>query len=232
MKIEIWSDFACPFCYIGKKRFEEALDKFPHKDEVKVEYKSFILNPNAPTETDLSGVEELAKSKGITIDRAKEMYDHVVKMAKTAGLDYNLDIMQATNTNDAHRILQWSKQFGKERELTDKLFSAYFILGLNIADNQTLVNIVESIGLDSQKAKEVLAFDQYEIAVETDLKDAQMLGVQSVPTFVVNREFGVSGAQREEYFLNMLHETYEKMHPNKLNIKEDGTACGPDGCEI
>ena len=232
MKIEIWSDFACPFCYIGKKRFEEALDKFPHKDKVEVVYKSFILDPNAPKETNLSGVEELAKSKGITVDRAQEMYDHVIKMAKTVGLNYNMDIMKATNTNDAHRIMQWAKQFGKSRELTNKLFSAYFIEGLNLSNPDTLVKIIDDLGLDGKKAKAVLEFMEYENEVENDILDAQRLGVKSVPTFVVNREFGVSGAQREEYFLNMLNETYEKMNLTKLNIEDDGSACGPDGCDI
>lgn len=230
MKIEIWSDFACPFCYIGKKRFEKALESFPHKDQVEVVYKSFILDPNAPKETTLSGVEELAKSKGIEVKRAKEMYDHVVRMAKTEGLNYNMEKMQATSTNDAHRLLMWANTLGMGKEVSDKFFEAYFIKGLNVANYDTLVKLVEELGMDGKRAREILEFGEYEINVEQDLNDARMLGVQSVPTFVINREFGISGAQREEYFLNVLNDTYNKM--SKIEIKTDDTACGPDGCDF
>lgn len=232
MKIEIWTDFACPFCYIGKKRFEQALDNFHGKDKVEVIYKSFILVPDAPKETNLSAIEELAKSKGIPKEQAKMSYEHVVRMAKTENLEYNLDTIKAVSTNDAHRLMQWAKGFGKERELSTALFDGYFVTGKNLADYNTLAEIALSVGLDPKKAREVLEFDQYLDLVEKDISDASMLGVHSVPTFVVNREYGVSGAQREEYFTKMLEEAYQEMYPSKIKITKDDSACGPDGCDI
>lgn len=232
MKIEIWSDFACPFCYIGKTRFEKALEKFEHKDKVEVVYKSFIIDPNAPKKTNKSSIEELAASKGIPVQTARAMYDNVVRMAKLEGLNYNLDDMQATSTIDAHKLLQWAKELHKGKELSEKLYEGYFILGLNLADHDTLLKIILDLGLDVVKAKEVLLSNEYQMGVDKDLKEASMLGITSVPTFVVDRAYGVSGAQKEDYFLELLENRYQELYPTKIKITQDDSACGPDGCDI
>lgn len=230
MKIEIWSDFACPFCYIGKRRLEEALNEFEHKDKVEVIYKSFIIDPNAPKSTKLSGVEELAKSKGIPVEQARAMYNNVVKMAETVGLKYDLDKMQATSTKDAHALLQWAKTLGKDHLIVEKLYDGYFITGKNLADIDTLIDIAAEVGLDSIKSKEVIELALYEDTVINDIKQADELGIRSVPTFVFDRKFGVSGAQKKENFLQALNDAYKES--NKLEINADDTACGIDGCDL
>lgn len=230
MKIELWSDFACPFCYIGKKRFEQALNEFEFKDDVEVIFRSFILDPNAPKSTNLNGVEQLAQSKGISVEQARSMYDNVVKMAKTENLDYNLDILKPTSTLDAHYIMQWGKQFNKEQELTEKFFEGYFTKGVDLSNLDSLLDIVESVGLDPEKARESLELGLFEDDVINDIREANKLGVSSVPTFVIDREFGFSGAQKKEHFLNFIKESYKKN--NNIKFNTDGTACGIDGCDI
>ncbi|PKK89424.1 MAG: disulfide bond formation protein DsbA, partial [Tenericutes bacterium HGW-Tenericutes-7] len=141
MKIEIWSDFACPFCYIGKKRFEQALNEFKHKDQVEVIYKAYQLNPNAPKVMEGTAYESFAKGHGTTPELAKQKFEMFTQNAKTVGLDYRYDIIQMTNTFDAHRLAKWSNQFGKEDTLTNRLMKAYFTDGLNIADLKTLEDL-------------------------------------------------------------------------------------------
>lgn len=232
MKVEIWSDIACPFCYIGKKRFEKALEMFEHKDEVEVVFKSYILDPNAPKETHLSALQELAMSKGISVEKAKKLYEQVVNMAKEEGLEYNLDEMKATSTIDAHRLIQWAKTFGKEQALVDKLYEAYFIKGLNVADSKTLLDIVNQLDMDTNRVKEILDSDEFRNEVEFDFSETDELGVEVVPTFIFNRKKGISGAQQVDFILKMLNDSYKLMNKNKIQIDKDDSACGPDGCDI
>lgn len=231
MKIEIWSDFACPFCYVGKKRFENALEKFEHKDQVEVIYKSFMLNPNSPLETDLSAHESLAKMKGIPVAQAKMLNERVGGMAKEVGLNFNFAEMQQTNTKSAHRVLQFANTKGLGKEMKEKFFETYFIDGKNIADPLVLVEQAKKIGLNPNEVREIIEFDRFENEVDEDINDARMLGVQGVPTFVIDRKVGVSGAQKEEYFLEFLRSNFKEESP-KINIDSDSDACGPDGCDI
>ncbi|MBU1019590.1 MAG: DsbA family oxidoreductase, partial [Firmicutes bacterium] len=161
MKIEVWSDFACPFCYIGKTRFENALSKFKHKDQVEVIYKAYQLNPNEGKVMVGTAAESFAKGHHITVEQAKQKFEMFTSNAKTLGLDYRYDIIQLTNTFDAHRLAKWSNQFQKEAEITARFMKAYFTDGYNLADHNTLERLVSEVGLDSEEARKVLSSDQY-----------------------------------------------------------------------
>jgi predicted DsbA family dithiol-disulfide isomerase len=230
MKIEIWSDFACPFCYIGKTRFEQALNQFKHKDEVEVVYKAYQLNPAAPKEMKGNAIETFAKGHGMSVADAKQRFSMFVENAKTVGLEYNYDIIQMTNSFDAHRIAKWANQFGLEPKVTTALMKAYFTDGKNIADINTLVEVAKSVGLDPEKAKNVLNSEQYKEQVNQEIMEARQVGVQGVPFFVINRKYGVSGAQQTEYFTQVLNKIYEEETPIKTLDSDEAGACGDEEC--
>lgn len=232
MKIEIWSDFACPFCYIGKTRFEKALDKFEHRDQVEVIYKAYQLNPYAPKEMTESAAKTFAKGHGMTEAQAKERFNMFVANAKSEGLTYNYDIIQMTNSFDAHRLAKYANQFGLEPKVTTTLMKAYFTDGLNIADIDTLVKIAKEVGLDENETKKVLSSDQYSEQVNAEINEARQVGVQGVPFFVINRKYGVSGAQATDYFLQALKQIYEEENPIQKLEADESASCSDDECGI
>ncbi len=207
IKIEIWSDVACPFCYIGKRKFESALAQFEDKDHVEIEWKSFILDPHKITDTNMSIEESLAKRKGISIDEAKKMSSYATEAAKIVDLQYNFDKTVVANTFKAHRLLHFSKFNNLQNQMKEALLKAYFIEGKNIDDTKTLIEIGKQIGLDSEKLSDFLDSDQYLEKVNADISEAQQIGVRGVPFFVFNRQFAVSGAQDSEVFLNTLQKS-------------------------
>lgn len=231
MKIEIWSDFSCPFCYIGKTVFEKVLDQFEHKDNVEVVYKSYQLTPNAPFETSDDSYTTLSKLKGMSLNQVKEIFMQTVQRAKQVGLTYDYDNMQMTNTYKAHRLAKWARSLGKEKEISTKLFEAYFTKGLNVSDDKTLLDIVKSLNLDVKEATKVLESDDYTDLVDSEIDEARQLGIQGVPFFVLDRKYGVSGAQPESVFKQALEQAYKEAHPFKT-IGSDDELCGPDGCKI
>jgi predicted DsbA family dithiol-disulfide isomerase len=231
MKIEIWSDFACPFCYIGKRRFEEALSQFKHKNKVEVTYKAYQLNPEAPKEMMGSAYEAFAKGHGMSVAKAKERFKMFTRNAKTVGLTYNYDIIQMTNTFDAHRLAKWSNQFGKEEEMTSRLMKAYFTDGINLANHESLLKLVTEMGLDVNQAKDVLSSHQFADQIRTEITEGRQIGVQGVPFFVLNRKYGVSGAQQTEYFLNALNQIWQEENPlQTLDSQDDSQACEHEEC--
>jgi predicted DsbA family dithiol-disulfide isomerase len=231
MKIEIWSDFACPFCYIGKRRFEEALSQFKHKNKVEVTYKAYQLNPEAPKEMMGSAYEAFAKGHGMSVAQAKERFKMFTRNAKTVGLTYNYDIIQMTNTFDAHRLAKWSNQFGKEEEMTSRLMKAYFTDGINLANHESLLKLVTEMGLDVNQAKDVLSSHQFADQIRTEITEGRQIGVQGVPFFVLNRKYGVSGAQQTEYFLNALNQIWQEENPlQTLDSQDDSQACEHEEC--
>ncbi|MDY0074740.1 MAG: DsbA family oxidoreductase [Acholeplasmataceae bacterium] len=233
MKIEIWSDFACPFCYIGKTRFEEALKSFKHKDKIEVIYKAYQLNPTAPKTMTKSAYEAFAESHGTTVEQAKERFNMFTKNAKSVGLTYQYDRIQMTNTFDAHRLAKWANKENKEQEMTTRLMKAYFTDGLNLADHETLSHLAEEVGLSKEKAYEVLASSDYEEQVKLEQQEARQLGVQGVPFFVLNRKYGISGAQQTEYFLQALEQIWKEENPlETLSNQDDSQACEHDECGI
>jgi len=233
MKIEVWSDFACPFCYIGKTRFDNALKRFPHKDNVKVIYKAYQLNPFAPKVMEGSAAEAFAKGHGTTKEKAIQKFEMFVTNAKSVGLEYNYDAIQLTNTFDAHRLAKWASTFGKEEELTSRLMKAYFTDGMNLANTSDLLQLIIELGFDSVKAKDILDSDQYADQVKAEIEEAKQVGVQGVPFFVLNRKYGVSGAQQEEYFYNVLQQLWEEEKPlETIRGASKTESCDDESCSI
>ncbi|MBN2268922.1 MAG: DsbA family oxidoreductase [Acholeplasmataceae bacterium] len=233
MKIEIWSDFACPFCYIGKTRFEQALSEFKHNDKVEVVYKAYQLNPNAPTKMVKDAYETFAEGHGMTKDQAKQRFDMFTQNAKSVGLEYRYDIIQMTNTFDAHRIAKWANKFNKEDAVTARFMKAYFTEGKNLADQATLVSLVEELGLNTQEASRILESKDYSDEVYNQIQEARQIGVQGVPFFVLNRKYGISGAQQKEYFTQALEQIWKEENPLEiLQDQDDSQACDHDECGI
>lgn len=204
MKIEIWSDIFCPFCYIGKRRFENALNKFENKEAVEVQFRSFELNPNAEKINNNNIHQAIAEKYGIILDEARSNNENIVKQAKGLGLDFNFDSLILTNSFDAHRIIHFAKDYGKNNEMVEALFKAYFTDSKNISDFNTLGDIVRSIGLDKDEAIKVLNSNKYEKEVREDEALARRYSITSVPTFIINNKFIVTGAQSEDIFLMAL----------------------------
>jgi predicted DsbA family dithiol-disulfide isomerase len=208
MKIEIWSDIMCPFCYIGKRRFDAALAQFAHKDEVTVEWKSFMLSPELKTDPTKNINQFLAEHKGISVEEATGMNDYVANMAAQAGLAYHFDKAVVANSFNAHRFLHFAKQYGKQTEAEELLFAAYFTEGKNIDDAQTLIAISASLGLDVAKFTNVMGSGAYAKDVIADIDEAQELGIRGVPFFVINRKYAISGAQETAVFLDTLEKAF------------------------
>lgn len=233
MKIEIWSDFACPFCYIGKTRFEQALSEFKNKEEVEVTYKAYQLNPYAPKVMEGSAYEAFAKGHNMTVKEAKDRFKMFEQNAKSVGLTYNYDIIQMTNTFDAHRLAKFAATKDLEDKLTNRLMKAYFTDGLSLADHDTLEKLAIEIGLDSVLVKEVLASNQYKDEVQGQIDEARKVGVQGVPFFVVNRKYGVSGAQQKEYFTQVLEQIWKEEQPLKtMSDSDESQSCNDEGCKF
>jgi hypothetical protein len=208
MKVEIWSDVMCPFCYIGKRKFEKALAQFEHKDKVIVEWKSFQLNPNLVTDPTKNTLEHLAQSKGWTMDYTKQTTAHVSNIAKEQGLDFNFEKAVVANSFDAHRLLNLAKKYILQNECKEQLLKAYFIDGKNTADLELLTKIGINIGLNETEITETLNSNLYANEVNEDIYHAQQLGVKGVPFFVFGNKYAISGAQEPETFLGALNQTF------------------------
>lgn len=204
MTVEIWSDVMCPFCYIGKRRFEAALAKYEHREQVQVIWRSFQLDPGLETDPGKSVAQSLAEKKGWTLAQTNQAMQHVVDMAKTVGLTFDFDHAVVANSFDAHRFAHFAKAHGKQHEAEEQLFEAYFVAGKNTADHETLAQLGASVGLDSTEILAMLKTDKYAPAVVEDIQEAQQLGITGVPFFVFNRKYAISGAQDERLFLETL----------------------------
>ncbi|RCR70939.1 DsbA family oxidoreductase [Larkinella punicea] len=232
MKVEIWSDVMCPFCYIGKRKFEAALEQFDQKESIEIVWKSFQLNPAQETNPDKSITEYLAEAKGWTLGYAKQMNDYVTNMAAEVGLHYDFDKAVVANSFDAHRVVQLAKTQGKGDDMEERLFKAYFTEGLNTADHDTLLQLGTDIGLAAPDVEQVLESDQFAAEVKADIREARQVGVTGVPFFVFNQKYAVSGAQAPETFLGALIKSYgEWKDVNPLTEAETiaGPVCTPDG---
>jgi predicted DsbA family dithiol-disulfide isomerase len=210
MKIEIWSDIACPFCYIGKKKFETALEQFEGKDEVEVIYRSFELDPNAAVNQTQDAHDMLATKYGMTREKAQEMNRNVEQQAHAVGLPFDADGMKMTNTHNAHRLAHLANKHGKMGEMTERLYQAYFAESLHVGEASTLTKLAAEIGLDEAEVEGVLASDSYSQEVRSDEQEAAQLGIRGVPYFVIDRKYGISGAQPSETFLQALQKAQEE----------------------
>ncbi|GGE30356.1 DSBA oxidoreductase [Pullulanibacillus camelliae] len=233
MKIEVWSDFVCPFCYIGKRHLEEALKSLPDVSQVTIDYKSFELDPHSPKDSDGDIHASLAKKFGVSYEQAKAMNDRMTEQAKEAGLTYHFDTMIPTNTFDAHRLMHYAESFGKKAEMTERLLKAYFTDSKHIGDHETLSILAEEVGLNKEDVQAMLTGTDYADVVRQDEQEAQQLNVQGVPFFVINRKYAISGAQPIEVFSNALKKVHQEEQPLMvLNETTDEAICADGSCQI
>jgi predicted DsbA family dithiol-disulfide isomerase len=211
MKVEIWSDIMCPFCYIGKRHYEAALKQFEYRDNVETEWKSYQLDPSIPREfhEKTNVFDYLAKRKGITRQQSEDMHKHVTEMAKNAGLDYRFDRAIVANSFRAHRIIQLAKTKGFGDQIEELFFRSYFTEGKDLGNDETLVNIGKEAGLNETEIRDELKNNAFSEAVDADIEEANNVGVRGVPFFVFNRKYGISGAQPIEAFLETFQKSYE-----------------------
>lgn len=215
MKVEIWADIVCPWCYVGKRRFEEALALFAHRDEVEVTYRSFELDPDAPHLSDKTMVDYLAHKLSVAPEQALKMIAHTMATAAGAGLDLHIDEALPANSFDAHRLLHFSREHGLAMELQEKLYAAHFTEGRAIGDKDVLVHIAAEVGLDEALARKVMDEEAYADDVRLEEQTAAELGIRAVPFFVVDRRYGVSGAQNPDVLLDVLQDAWSESHPTE-----------------
>ncbi|WP_347217293.1 DsbA family oxidoreductase [Chryseobacterium sp.] len=233
MKIEIWSDVMCPFCYIGKNNFEQALEKLPFKDEVKVEWKSFQLDPTLDAHKTQDTIQYFREKKGVAEAQATQMLAQVAQMGKGAGINFDFGKTLIINTFSAHRLLHLAKKYNKSNEMEEALFIAHFIEAKNVGDPEVLISLAENLGIDKEEAREAVTTDQLDYEVNQDIMEARNNGVSGVPFFVLNGKYAVSGAQPVEVFENALQQTYkETVSPFKDLSGDSGASCDADGCSI
>jgi predicted DsbA family dithiol-disulfide isomerase len=209
MDVEIWSDINCPWCYIGKRRFETALAEFEHADEVTLTWRSFELDPSAPAEVPGRGAAMLAEKYGMALERAQEMERNVSETATGAGLDYDLENARLGSSFDGHRLIHLAGRHGLQDAMKERLLRARFTDGLLISDHDTLVELGVEVGLDADEIRELLAGDLFAEEVREDEATARAFGITGVPMFVINREFGASGAQPPEQLLGLLRHAWQ-----------------------
>jgi predicted DsbA family dithiol-disulfide isomerase len=237
VKIEIWSDVVCPWCYIGKRRLETALSTFAHADDVEIVYRSFQLDPAAPRVPEHTVAEHLGAKYGGGPEAGQQMVERTEAVAAEEGLLFRLGEAKRANTVDAHRLLHHALETGGpalQVALKEELLAAYFLRAENVADHDLLRRTAEEVGLDADAVESVLAGDRYADAVESDIREAAALGASGVPFFVIDRKYGISGAQPAEVFGQVLERAWGESHPQLEHVggPESTDACGPDGCEV
>ncbi|CAM4202774.1 DsbA family oxidoreductase [Paenibacillus alkaliterrae] len=213
MKVEIWSDYVCPFCYIGKRKFEQTLEKFAHKDQIETVFRSFELDPGADPNSNVSTYSMLAAKYGKSVEQAKATTLNVTEQAAAVGLIFNFDGTVATNTFDAHRAVHFASEYDKDKALSERLFKAYFTEGINLGNRTRLAELAAEVGLNAAEMADVLASDKYEDAVRSEEEEGSRLGIRGVPFYVIDRKYAVSGAQSPEVFLETLTKAWEEKNP-------------------
>jgi predicted DsbA family dithiol-disulfide isomerase len=208
LTVEIWSDVVCPWCYIGKRRFEAALEQFEHAEEVTVMWRSFELDPEAPRQVDGSASERLAAKYGMSVERAEGLHAEMTERAAAEGLDFRFDLARGGNTFDAHRLIHLAATYGHQAAAKERLMRAYFTEGAAISDPETLIALMAEVGVDAGEARDVLVGDRFAEDVREDEQLAGQLGIQGVPFFVIDRRFGVSGAQPPEALVAALERAW------------------------
>ena len=230
MKVSIWSDVRCPFCYIGKRKFEDALEQFPNKDNVEIVWKSFQLDPSLKTDPKTSMLEYFVKTKGVSEEQALQMFSGATKMAEEEGISMNLLKGILANSFNAHRLIQFAKTRNLGNEIKEALFKIHFEEGKNIDDLSILSEVAASIDLDPEEVKQVLNSDTYAYEVKQDEMEARNIGVRGVPFFVFDDKYVISGAQPVEAFHQTLEKVWKENKP-ELNISEGDSCSGEGNCD-
>ena len=234
MKIEVWSDYVCPFCYIGKRQLEMAIKNSGYEGQIDVEFKSFLLDPTTPIDTEESIYTSLARKYNMSEQEAKNMTTNVESRAKEVGLDYNFDDMKTANTTAAHRLAKLAAEQGKAEIYNERLMKAYFLEGEAIGRHDVLKRLAKEVELNMEAVQHVLESNQYEEAIEQDIYEAQQIGVRGVPFFVFNNKYGVSGAQPQGLFEQTIEKAASEAGLKKQIevIGQDGTICSDGQCEV
>lgn len=232
MRIDIWSDVACPFCYIGKATLDKALQDFDHADAVELVYHSYLLNPGQPVEPKGDLHDYLAKKLGVSRQQAQTMNQQVTAGAAEVGLTWNMDKTIPTNLIDAHRLLHFAAEHDRQQQLLNLMFDAYFADGLHLGHPEVLADLAEQAGLDRVQALEVLGSDKYLIEVQNDIDAAHRLGVQGVPFFVINDKYGISGAQPQQIFASALQQAWQDEHPLQMVGTNSDATCTDEACTV
>ena len=232
MKVDIWSDVVCPFCYIGKRRLEEALEGFAHRDEVEVVWHSFQLDPSAQAIPEVSTVDMLAAKYGMTREQAVASQESLAANAATVGLEFNWQQTKAGNTLHAHRLIHFAATEGRADAMKERLLRAYFTEGEQIGDREVLVRLAAEVGLDEARAREVLVSGLHTDDVRADIAQAQAYGIRGVPFFVIDGKYGISGAQPTPVFAQALDQAWTEAHPLQMVHTDGGGACDGDSCAI
>lgn len=230
MKINIWSDVRCPFCYIGKRKFEKALALFSKKDEIEVIWRSFELDPDLETRPGENTVEHIARVKGISSKQAEQMHEQVTEIARKVGLDFDFENAVVANSFNAHRLIQLAKLHGLGNAIEEELFKAHFTRGENIDDGNVLLRLGLTVGIPEKEVRDMLSGDGFSQAVKQDEQEAYSIGVSGVPFFVFDNKYAVSGAQSPEVFLQALQQSWNnfEQRPEMIPV-EEGPSCSPEG---
>ena len=241
MRIDIWSDIACPWCYIGLARFEKALAAFPHKDAVEVHYRTFQLDPTLPERDDRSEAQYLSETKGMPANLINQIFETAKEHGIKAGVEFHMDDVVVANSWTAHRLLHLAKQHDQNvtvhqdkitPALKRELLAGRFTTGLDLSDHDQLVQVAISVGLDETRVREVLESDEFDTEANADVEQARAFGVSAVPTYVLAEKYALPGAQSVETFSQALRQVWEELNPAPLQtLGADGQACGIDGCD-
>ena len=231
LRIDVWSDIACPWCYVGKRRLEAALANFPHREAVEIVWRAFELDPSAPRERDamVSYAARLSSKYGSSVAEAEGMILRMTEVAAADGLDFRFDRIRPGNTLDAHRVLHLAGERGKQDEVKERFLRGYMTEGERIGDPEVLARLAGEAGLDPEEVRAVLASDAHLKAVREDEDEARQLGISGVPFFVLGGKYAISGAQPAEVLLRALGRAWEEVAAAPV-VYAEGDACGPDGC--
>jgi predicted DsbA family dithiol-disulfide isomerase len=238
MKIEIWSDVMCPFCYIGKRHLEEALTELPFKDDIVIDWKSYQLNPAYKNQNGESLYDYLSTNKGISLAQAKQMTQQVSEMASHVGLKLDFETSIPANSFNAHRLIHFAASKGKQDLAEEELFKAHFEQAKNIDDVDTLLEVAVALNLDREETKSVLESNEFEEEVRYDIYESQQLGIRGVPFFVMDRKYALSGAQPVDAFKQAITQSYEEWKAAQRNSSlknlntTDANSCDENGCEV
>jgi predicted DsbA family dithiol-disulfide isomerase len=238
VRVEIWSDVVCPWCYIGKRRFEAALERFEHRDAVEVEWKAFELDPTAtsasagqPSDPDRYA-SRLAEKYAVPVEKAREMLTSMTAAAAAEGLDFHFERAVSANTFQAHQIIHLAAAYGIQDAVKERLLRAYFTEGEAVGDPDVLVRLTAEAGLDADVVRSALEEQSQAVAVRAEQDEARALRISGVPFFVIDRRYGVSGAQPADALVQVLEQAWTEAHPLQMATGSDGVVCGPDGCAV
>lgn len=234
MKVEIWSDIVCPWCYIGKRRFEAALAQFVHRDQVEIIWHSFELDPDTPQSSDETLVEMLMNKYGTSRQQALGQLKQVTDLAAKEGLAYQLEAGKPANTFNAHRLIHLAAKHNLQEAMKERLLRAHLVENLPVNDKETLVQLATEVGIESEEAQKMLADDTYTDDVVADKQRARMFGITGVPFFAIDEKYGISGAQPTEVFLKALEQAWADAHPliNVTAGSQQGGVCEGDNCAL